>query len=360
MRSLLFSAIELDSAAGIERIVCDPAHARVAPLLAYTVLQGPAEVSPRVRERLRGVLQDAAAADAVQTRALSNILAALACANIRALVLKGAAHGHVGYPRPELRPRHDDDLLVAAADVHAAAAALEELGYVRAIEVDGTRVTGQRHYSSRPYGLAHNLDLHARPINPAGFATLPSFDDLWTRRQELPAVGGAVPGRIDAVLLACAHRVAHHPVSDDVLWRLDLHFLASRLDEPDWTRLLELAHATRMARVVASELRRTAELCRTVIPQDLLRQLSDVIGEPSAAYLGASSTIDVEWLNLHDQATLADRVALVTEHLLPTPSYMRALHGPAGPVRLAWLYGRRAIGGGLRWLRERRRNRAPV
>jgi hypothetical protein len=352
MHARLF--IELDAAAGIESFVLDPANARVAPLLAYTVLQEMPDLSPHVRERLRAVLQDAAAGDALRTRALRDLLAAFARGSIRALVLKGAAHGHVGYPRPELRPRHDDDLLVDVADFQSASATLERLGYVRATEVDGTRVTGQRHYTGRPFGLEHHVDLHARPINPAGFATLPSFDALWDRRQALPEVGGAAAGRVDAVLLACAHRVAHHPGSDEALWRLDLHFLSSQLDEPEWMRLIELARATRMARVVASELRRTRDEWQSAIPPAVFLELSGVTGEPSAAYLDVSSTLEVEWLNLQDQASLADRVSLVAQHLLPAPSYMRALYGPAGPVRLAWLYGRRAIGGGLRWIREQR------
>jgi hypothetical protein len=139
-----------------------------------------------------------------------------------------------------------------------------------------------------------------------------------------------------------------------------VHFLSSRLTASEWTALIELARSSRMAQVVVHELRRAADQWHTAIPHDVFLTLSAVTGEPSADYLAAASTLDVERLNFLHQATLAGRLSLVAQHLVPGPSYMRARYGPAGPLRLAWHYGRRAVGGGLRWIRDQRRHRRPV
>src|SRR5215831_10265345 len=62
------------------------------------------------REVFADELRDAAAIDALRTRELRVVLAALADARVDAVVLKGAALAHTHYPRPELRPRVDTDL----------------------------------------------------------------------------------------------------------------------------------------------------------------------------------------------------------------------------------------------------------
>jgi hypothetical protein len=38
--------------------------------------------------------------------------------------------------------------------------------------------------------------------------------------------------------------------------------------------------------------------------------------------------------------------------MFPSRAYMHGRYGTVGPVRLAWLYVRRATTGGVRWMRE--------
>ena len=43
---------------------------------------------------------------------------------------------------------------------------------------------------------------------------------------------------VHALLVACIHRVAHHRGTERLIWLLDIHLLASRLEEREWTALV--------------------------------------------------------------------------------------------------------------------------
>ena len=330
----------------------DSTRARAAALVAYaTAQQRAADLSASERQAIDDVLRPAAAAHMVRAAALSTVLAAFAARGLRALVLKGAAHAAL-YPAPYLRPRSDDDILVAPADFDAASEHLRELGYTRAVEVDAGRITGQRHYSREGGAITHHVDLHGRLVNASAFAGLPTFDDLWSRRQPLAEVEGVSAGRVDALLLAATHRVAHHPRSTDVLWSIDMHLLASGLEPVEWNELCTRARDCRVATVVAAELEGASRRWGTAVPNGVLNLLRAATGEPSAAYLEATGTLSTEWLNFRYQNSVTGRLSVLREHVFPSPAYMHGRYGTAGPFRLAWLYIRRASTGGVRWMRE--------
>jgi hypothetical protein len=184
------------------------------------------------------------------------------------------------------------------------------------------------------------------------FAALPTFDDLWTRRQPLAECAGVSPGRVDAVLLAAVHRVAHHPRSADVLWSIDMHLLATCLEAADWDELCTRARECRVAAVVGAELGAARERWGTAVSDRHVEFLRGTPAEPSAAYLAATGTWSTEWLNFRHQGSLGGRLSLVIEHVFPSPTYMHDRYGTVGRVPLAWLYLRRAVMGGFRWMRE--------
>jgi putative nucleotidyltransferase-like protein len=326
---------------------------RAAALVAYFALQAGRRLAIDDRQQFTNVLRDAAAVDAVKTIALGNVVAALAEHGVRALVLKGVAHGTF-YSAPYLRSRQDDDLLVSPDQFELAIELLTTLGYERDVEVDGPLVTGQAHFRRTNHSLTHHIDLHHRTVNPLAFATLPDFQTLWSQRRRVDEVGGFAPSLVHDVVVSCAHRVAHHPRSVDVIWSLDLHFLACELQPTEWDRVIETARHTQMAAVVCAELAAVKQRWASPIPDRVFSSLQSVRNEPSAEYLDATSTLAIEWLNLRHQHTLRNRMGVAWQHLFPAARYMRARYGPANPVRLSWLYAKRAVAGGTRWLREHR------
>jgi hypothetical protein len=99
------------------------------------------------------------------------------------LVMKGAALSYTYYPAAYLRPRNDDDLVVAPGDFTRACSALERLGYIADSQVSGAAITGQRHYARWvSTARVHDIDLHWRLVNPSAFSDLPGFAPCSTPR----------------------------------------------------------------------------------------------------------------------------------------------------------------------------------
>jgi hypothetical protein len=340
----------LDANAG--PVGCAPALAASLALTTHTC-------GAEERHRLWAIVREAAAGDAARTADLVAVLDALGAAGIPALVMKGAAVAITAYGGTHLRPRGDEDLLVPDAQFAGACGVLEALGYTASAQITGDLITGQRHYErTRAYGR-HEVDLHRRPLNPVAFATLLSFDELHHESRPLPGLGVAARGLgpVHTALLGCAHRVAHHPSDEDPRWTLDLHLVASTFNAEDWRRFTELAVRHRVAAVCATELARATRQLKTAVPRGVLNALGQVRGEPSAAFLGARSTLHVQWLNLRHAGSWRRRVALVRQHLLPDPAYLRRRDGATSAIVLPWLYLRRACTGALRWIRASLRRR---
>jgi hypothetical protein len=164
-------------------------------------------------------------------------------------------------------------------------------------------------------------------------------------------------GPVHALLLGCAHRVAHHTPTEDPQWLLDLHLIAARLDASAWQQFGALARQCRVAEICASELARARDVFGTDVPEDVLNDLSAVTGEPSARHLRA-----------HDPSTRSVAQPAPCRELaharrddgaahLSAPAYMLNRDRPRHPVLLPWLYAQRAITGFARWVREARARR---
>jgi hypothetical protein len=294
-----------------------------------------------------------AARDLAQTVALRRLLDRLADAGLRVLVMKGAAFSHSVYP-DAVRPRNDDDLLVAPEQFDAAGAVLKQAGYRSEPQLTDPTITGQQLYSQPVFGLTHFVDLHSRPLNPLAFGDLPGFDELWTGGVAIPALGPRtrVPGPVHALLLACAHRVAHHTETEHPQWLVDIDRLARVLDDAAWSAFGVVARRSRCARVCASELRRAQRTHGTPVPECVLSALSAAGSEPTARHLRSLGWLHVQWLNLRYARSWADRLALIGAHLVPPPDYMRTRFDLAPQQSLIWPYTRRVIRGASRWSRE--------
>lgn len=299
----------------------------------------PISLQPALAARLR----QARLESAVELEALAAVLNALQAAGIPALVLKGAAFAHSIYRRPWWRPHGDVDLLVPEPQLDAAREVCEGLGYESAVQVRARPVTGQRELR-KPGTVPIALDLHGRLVNPLLFDSLPSFRELHARAVPLPALGPAARtlDTIDALLHLLVHRVAHHYREDSVVWLLDVHLLASSLDESGWREADRRVRAWQVAALAADGLDAAQALFGTRAPT--IDEWRRTPGEPSRRLLDAPVT---EWrlqqLSLKQARGMSAKAALLAGHFFPPADYMLARYATSRRWRLPELYVRRAL-----------------
>ena len=76
-----------------------------------------------------------------------------------------------------------------------------------------------------------------------------SFQELEARAQAVPALGSHARafGPMDALMMACVHRVAHHHDDEHLVWIYDIHLLCGGLDASGLEALGRSARAKRVA-----------------------------------------------------------------------------------------------------------------
>jgi hypothetical protein len=321
---------------------------RTAPLWAWMRLGCPAD--PRGGDPLGDALRACIVQDLAATARLRSAVARLNALGIEPILLKGAGLSHGVYPQPWLRPRNDDDLLVAREDFERAGDALQRLGYDLLPANPGPEDTGQSHFT-RPFagGEVHHVDLHWRALVPPGFAGLPGYHGLRAAAKPAWPEGGA--WQIDpalAMVMACAHRVAHHAPDEDPVWLVDLHFIAQALDDSTWEAMAAAAIASRTSAVCGFELARASASLGTRVPVGVRDRLAAVRGEPGARHLRARGRLHRLWIDLGDRAD--GRWTALAARLFPEPAYMTARYGRRTPLPVAYLW--RVGAGAASWLAE--------
>jgi hypothetical protein len=311
---------------------------------------------PAIQHALAEAAARAALVEQVRCAHTRSVIDALDRAGAPPLVFKGAALAYRHYPEPWLRPRIDTDLLIREEQLPRAERQFERLGLSRALKPRGTRVTHQQTYQAAVGGLVQRYDVHWKTSDPAAFADTFTYDELATHAEPLPQLGMArAIGDVHALLIACAHRVAHHFDAESLLWLYDIDLLARSLSTDAWQRLAAMAIAKRLGRVCARGLELAALRFRTPVPYAVMRDLSAVVDEePSAAYLRPGfRRVDVLTSDLQALGWRG-RVALLREHLFPAPSYILRTYGRENGLLLPALYLHRIVRGAAAWFRPLR------
>jgi Uncharacterised nucleotidyltransferase len=307
----------------------------------------------------------AAAIGAAREVELRTVLAALAEAGARPILIKGAALAYTHYRRPELRPRDDTDMMIPAADREAVTRALAPLGYQRPPEADGELIIAQLHFDKHDrFGILHALDVHWRISNVRMFAGALTYEELACDAVPIPALGPHARGASarHSLLVACVHRVAHHADTRNLLWLYDIHLLA-RGGDAEPAAFAALASARGMREVCARGLTLAAEAFGGIDPQWIAalsapsrRGASGGPGgndEPSAAFLGGRlSLADILKANLAATPGWTARVRLVCQHLFPQRAFIYERYGTRQPAALPFLYVHRIVSGVPKWFRR--------
>jgi hypothetical protein len=177
---------------------------RLAPLLFCRLDNDPA-VPPIVRRELEERYLANAARNLYIRASLGRALAALAAADVPALLLKGSALLETCYPDPAQRELLDLDLLVPPDRIEAGARALADLGYEAESEgEDGPRL--ERHHDAPLVDDRRvvAVELH-RHLTIAGEGNRFAIDEFWQRARPAPDGQHLLPAGADLLLHVCLH-----------------------------------------------------------------------------------------------------------------------------------------------------------
>lgn len=275
-----------------------------------------------------------------------------AAAGVPMLFFKGASTAHTLYVAPWMRMREDWDVIVAPGWEGAARAALSAAGFSpdRATKPGRIRMRQQSFRRDVP-GSECIVDLHVRALNPPALADRIPYADLERCSVPLATLHPGARGLADAAALvvACAHRLAHHSGEPRLAWDHDVLLLSRRIDGGGAALVAELCGRWGARAFVAAELARVAARFDEASNEELGRAID---GAPDAAdgYLRANRSRAREFALDWRALGWRDRMTLLRETLLPDASFVRATSGSRLPLPL--LYVARIAKGAVGWFRR--------
>jgi len=178
-------------------------------------------------------------------------------------------------------------------------------------------------------------------------------DDLLSRAERVAVPDGSmrVVSPVDALLIACIHRAAHHRDADDLIWIYDIHLIAGRLNAEDWARFVELAAERQVSQLCARGLQLSAHCFHTHIHEGVRDRLSGK-DEASSIFLRRDlRPIDGVVADLRVLSP-RQRAALLREHLFPPSSYITQKYRVRHRALLPMYYAYRVVVGAARFLRS--------
>ena len=338
-----------DAARLLESLLQSIEQHGIGPLL-YARLSG--ETWP-VHGALRDAAIRAAAAEPLRLADLRALLAAFAARGIRVVIIKGTALAYDLYDAPEQRPRGDTDLLIAESDRDAVRALMLDLGYDTRLTSGDTLAVRQQSFTR----AGHVYDIHWDVANSPVVRDALPFEELIRRAMTVPRIApnALAPSHVDALLLACIHRVAHHHDNERLIWLYDIHLLREVMTADEHARFWRLAAERRLVTICERSIE-LADAWFAKAPHDSagdwLSANERARDEPSAAFLDrdrrGASVLGGDLKALSWRA----RLRRLRELALPPASFMRQSFPSAPAIALPALYIWRGARGILRLLRR--------
>lgn len=344
----LAAALRGEGIAARPDLVARATYHGIGPLLLAR--SGLDEFRPEARARAMWELR--------HRKVLADLLAALAAAGIRAVVMKGTALAYDLYPEPALRPRGDTDLLIAPATVTPARAVLRQQGFQPFFAADAPPDANR---SQEPWQLAladgstHDIDLHWQPLNGAALAAAIPVAVALAEAVPLPrlAVGALALARPTALLHACLHRASHiispyfigttaHYGGDRLIWLQDIDLLVRALTPAEWQCFLDQAAGCGAGPVGLAALRDAARRLHSPVPPAVLAQLQAAPAGAVTDYLLRQGRIGRLWSDL--RALGIRRALRHGRYRLFPPAEFVHMSYPNSRLPLGVLYLRRLVG----------------
>jgi hypothetical protein len=308
-----------------------------------------------IRAALRGIAIRAAAAETARFDDLRALLAAFDASGIRMLIIKGTALAYDIYPSPELRPRGDTDLLIRESDLDAVRAIFRERGYASPVTSGDTLAVRQQSFTRG----GHVYDVHWDVANSPVVRDALPFEELLGRAIPIPRIApnALAPSHVDALLLACIHRVVHHHDVERLIWLYDIHLLREAMSAEEHGRFWRMA-ADRGVVAICERSSELADEWFAAAPHDRasdwLPEAERNREEPSAAFLDRSRTRGAALAGDLKALSWRGRLRRIRELALPPIGFMRQSFPSAPAVALPALYLWRGARGVLRLLRRDR------
>jgi hypothetical protein len=308
-----------------------------------------------IRASLRDIAIRAAAGETARLNDLRAVLTAFEANGIPVLIIKGTGLAYDIYPSPELRPRGDTDLLIAESDLDAVRTILHARRYTSPLTSGDTLAIRQQSFTRG----GHVYDVHWDVVNSAIVRDALPFKELLSRSIAVPRIApnALAPSHVDALLLACIHRVAHHHDIERLIWLYDIHLLREPMIADEQARFWRVAAERRVVAICE----RSIELADDWFAapphdraRDWLTESERSREEPSAAFLdhdrtrGAALGADLKALSWRG------RLRRLRELALPSIGFMRQSFPSAPAAALPALYVWRGARGVLRLLRRAR------
>lgn len=303
--------------------------------------------------QLRDLAIRAAGVEPQRLADLREVVDALAGRGVDALILKGSALAYEIYDAPELRPRGDTDLLIPPDARETTRETLHDLGFR---EVPGS---GDEHGVRQALFIRgpHTYDVHWAVANTAVFEGVLPFAELRERAVALPRISSHARGlsHVDALILACVHRVAHHHDSDRLIWLCDIALLRDRMTAEEHREFWDLAARRKIVGVCERAIELADEwMSRTArhsaeeyLSEDAIRR-----DEPSRVLMNrrirrgrllAANLRALPWRS---------RARRVWQLAFPPASFIERSFGTRRRLALPWLYIYRGARGIARLLRR--------
>jgi hypothetical protein len=306
-----------------------------------------------IRSSLREIAIRAAAGETSRLTDVRAVLAAFETNGIRVLIIKGTGLAYDIYPSPELRPRGDTDLLIAESDLDSVRTILPARGYTSPLTSGDTLAVRQQSFTRG----GHVYDVHWDVTNSPIVRDALPFEELLHRAIAIPRIApnALAPSHIDALLLACIHRVAHHHDIERLIWLYDIHLLREKMSADEHARFWRLA-TDRRAVAICERSIELADDWFAAAPHDRAADwLTDAErsrDEPSAAFLHHDRTRAAVLTDDLKALSWRGRFRRMRELALPPIRFMRQSFPSAPAPALPALYVWRGARGVLRLFRR--------
>ncbi len=257
---------------------------------------------------------------------MTKVVAALKSARIRSVIIKGAAIRDY-YPRHELRPMADFDLLVRPGTLFKTLEILDQLGFARSTYMANCLAEAPGMTIDFMHGIecAHKImdvrvDIHWRigSFCSAGFT-----EKLWQNLDEAGSCDGLQKARLPYEVFMILMHAAVNRSADNLNWIVDVSVIAACNDRSFWTE----------ARRIAAEEKKT----------DLFDYACTILSEYGIEVPEISGNISPPGLTLlpQERAKRMTRWSLWRTQIHNLHFQVRNLFPHAGVARLAYQYYRR-------------------
>ncbi len=326
----------------------------VAPLLYELWRISPPKQTSRLQwhEMAQKLAQVSAMRQLLRHSESRRIQTLFAANGIECIWLKGSALACWLYSNPNHRPCADLDLLFESHDD-----ALRAADLLASIEYR----LPMRHIAGDLYvhellavhaGHGLELDMHWRLANSALFSERLHWAELRTAAITVQALGedALALAPVHAMLHACIHRacnqVSHR--ANRLLGLYDIHLIAQRLSEPEWTQFVDLAIDRRIAEPCLDALKACVAYLATRLPESVMRSLSDAARRESLRSARLRRWSYFQCATFCEFPTWQMRLCWLRQMLIGDTAHLRERYGAdgAGIVRVLL---RRLVDGLRRW-----------